>query len=63
MEKNKIKSAIEAILFSFGESVEIDKIAKALELDKEIAQEYVHELMQDYEQDERGSRVIELENC
>ena len=45
MEKNKIKSAIDAILFSIGESVEIDKIAKALELDKEIAQEYVHELM------------------
>ncbi len=63
MEKNKIKSAIEAILFSFGESVEIDKIAKALELDKEIAQEYVHELMQDYEQDERGIRIIELENA
>ena len=63
MEKNKIQSAIEAILFSFGESVEIDKIAKALELDKEIAQEYVHELMQDYEQDERGIRIIELENA
>ncbi|MGN0311736.1 MAG: SMC-Scp complex subunit ScpB [Lachnospiraceae bacterium] len=63
MEKNKIKSAIEAILFSFGESVEIDKIAKALELDKEIAQEYVHELMQDYEQYERGIRIIELENA
>lgn len=63
MEKNKIKSAIEAILFSFGEAVEIDKIAKALELDKEIAQEYVHELMQDYEQDERGIRIIELENA
>ncbi|MGN0170196.1 MAG: SMC-Scp complex subunit ScpB [Lachnospiraceae bacterium] len=63
MEKNRMKAAIEAILFSFGESVEIDKIAKALEIDKETARDFVHELMQEYEQEERGIRIVELENA
>ena len=63
MDKNKLKSAIEAILFSFGESVEIEKIAKALDLDKDTAEDCVRELMQDYEQEERGIRIIELENA
>ena len=31
METNNYEAAIEAILFTMGESVEIDKIAKALE--------------------------------
>lgn len=34
METNNYEAAIEAILFTMGESVEIDKIAKALELTK-----------------------------
>lgn len=63
MDKKKAKAVIEAILFSFGESVEIEKIASALETDKATAEDLVRELMQEYEQEERGIRIIELENA
>ena len=35
MDKNKAKAAIEAILFTMGESVEISRLAAVLEMDKQ----------------------------
>ncbi|MBE5900642.1 MAG: SMC-Scp complex subunit ScpB [Lachnospiraceae bacterium] len=61
MNKTKAKAAIEAILFSFGESVELSKIALALELDKDITESYIKELMEEYENEDRGLQIIELE--
>ena len=34
MEKKNYEAIIEAILFTMGESVELEKIAEAIELDK-----------------------------
>lgn len=61
MNKKNVKAAIEAILFSFGESVELGKIAAAVELDREVTESYIKELMDEYEAEERGVRIIELE--
>lgn len=55
------EAAIEAILFSFGESVELDKIAEALELDKEEALNHIHALMEKYEKKDCGLKIIELD--
>lgn len=56
------KSIIEAILFSFGESVELSRIAEALEIDKGETRELLHEMMAEYENSDRGIKIIELED-
>ena len=49
METNNYEAAIEAILFTMGESVEIDKIAKALELTKAQVKKIVAKLQSNQE--------------
>lgn len=56
------KSIVEAILFTMGDSVEIDKIAIALDIDIDKARKIVLELKEDYENEKKGIRIIELEN-
>lgn len=62
MENINYEAAIEAILFTMGESVSLDKIAAALELDKKIARKYVENLMERYQAEEHGVMIMELED-
>lgn len=62
MEDNKIEGIIEAILFTMGNSVEIEKIAGAIEQDTETTRRIIHNMMDKYEAEDRGIRIIELEN-
>lgn len=62
MENINYEAAIEAILFTMGESVELDKIAAALELDKKIARKYIQNLKERYDAEEHGIQIIELED-
>ena len=55
METNNYEAAIEAILFTMGESVEIDKIAKALELTKAQVKKIVANMQKELESDSRGT--------
>ena len=55
------EAAIEAILFSFGESVELGKIAEALELEKKEALKHIESLMKKYDSEETGLKIIELD--
>lgn len=57
------KAIIEAILFSFGESVELRKIADALEIEKNEAKALLQEMMEEYECSERGVKIIELDGA
>ena len=43
MEDRDYKAVIEAILFTMGESVELEKIADALELDKNKTKKLIEE--------------------
>lgn len=61
MENINYEAAIEAILFTMGESVELGKIAAALELDQKIAKKYIQNLMERYEREEHGIQIIELD--
>lgn len=61
MEKNDYKAKIEAILFTMGESVELEKIADAIELDKKKTKALLKEMTKDWEKEGRGVSIMELE--
>ena len=63
MKKEKLEGEIEAILFAMGDSVKAEKIAKAIGEDVETTVELIHEMMKRYEKEERGIRIIELEQA
>ena len=54
------KAAVEAILFANGSPVEPEKIAQAIEMKPSQAEKLILELMDDYEKQERGIRIIKL---
>ena len=56
-----LQAAIEAILFTMGESVELSKIAKAIGQDEQTTEELLQDLMKKYESKNRGIRIIELD--
>ncbi len=60
MEIEKLQGIIEAILFTMGDSVELGKIATAIEHDEDTTKKIIHNMMDRYEQENRGIRIIEL---
>lgn len=62
MEIEKLQGIIEAILFTMGDSVELGKIAAAIEHDEDTTKKIIHNMMDRYEQENRGIRIIELED-
>ncbi len=60
MEIKKIESIIEAILFTMGDSVEVSRIAKVIEHDVDTTRKIIHNMMDRYEEEDRGVRIIEL---
>ena len=62
MEISKLEGIIEAILFTMGDSVEISKIAAAIEHDEETTRKLIHNMMDKYDKEDRGVKIIELEN-
>ena len=60
MEEKKYEAIVEAILFTMGESVELERIAKTLELDTERTKKIIEHLMQRYEDDGVGVKIMEL---
>lgn len=57
-----IECALEAVLFSLGEAVEIDKLAEALEVREDEIKTAFAALKKKYEKDNRGIKLIEIEN-
>lgn len=57
------KAAIEAVLFAMGDSLELSKIAKAIGHDTETTRKVLQNMMDDYQKEDRGIRIIELENA
>lgn len=62
VEINRLESAIEAILFTMGDSVELGKIASAIEHDEETTRKIVHQMMDKYQAEDRGIQIVELED-
>lgn len=61
MSIEKTEAAIEAILFTMGESVEAEKIAVAIEHNVDTTVRIIHNMMDKYENEDRGIKIIELE--
>lgn len=63
MEIQKLEAAVEAILFTMGESVEVGRLAKAIEQDTETTRKLVRNMMLRYKEENRGIQIIELDNA
>ncbi len=59
--EGKEKAAIEAILFSMGDSVDAGRLAKVLGMERKETVGFLQELMQEYEESGKGVRIIELD--
>ena len=62
MEQNKIKGIIEAILFAAGREVKINELMSSLELSSEEIISSVEALKLDYENENRGLSIINVED-
>ncbi len=62
MDEQHIRPAIEAILFANGASVELSRIAQALEISDEQARKQTEALMADYNAQNRGITIIRLKD-
>lgn len=63
MELKKIKAQIEAILFTIGDTVELHRIAGAIGHDEETTKKIILSMMDEYEAEDRGIRIIELDDA
>ncbi|MGN0141098.1 MAG: SMC-Scp complex subunit ScpB [Roseburia sp.] len=63
MEEKNYEAIIEAILFTMGESVELEKIAAAIELDKKETRKIIEGMMERYGQENRGIMIMELDGA
>ncbi|MCL2718495.1 MAG: SMC-Scp complex subunit ScpB [Lachnospiraceae bacterium] len=62
MERNEAKGILEAVLFTMGESVEIERLALVIEEEKETTYEILLEMKAEYEANNRGIALLELED-
>ena len=56
------EGAIEALLFAMGKSVELSALAKAIGHDTETTRKIIRNMMLKYSGEDRGIKIIELEN-
>lgn len=61
MSEINYTAAIEAILFSNGAPVEVQRIAEALEITEKQVNEYTDKLIADYKSADRGITIIRLD--
>lgn len=62
MDHSELKRAIEAILFTAGERVELSRLAMALETDEKEVETAVNALSDTFAFERRGIRILRLEN-
>ena len=62
MSISQMEAVIEAVLFTMGESVETSKLALAIEQDVGTAGKIIRNMMDKYNSEDRGIKIIELEN-
>lgn len=62
MEREKAKAVLEAILFTMGESIEVDRLSTVIEEDEKITRELLMEMKEEYEKERYGITLMELDN-
>lgn len=63
MEIDKIKSIIEAILFSAGRQVNIKELMISLEIPKDDLENIIISMQEDYKNQSRGIEIIKIDEC
>ena len=63
MELQQLEAQIEAILFTMGEAIEVERIAKALGHDADTIRKVVRNMMDRYDALDRGIQIIELDDA
>ena len=61
-EIQELEAQIEAILFTMGEAIEVERIAKALEHDTDTIRKVIRNMMDRYDALDRGIQIIELDD-
>lgn len=62
MKKREMEAALEAVLFAMGQAVPLASLARSVEQDQETTKMLLHKMMERYEKEDRGIRLLELEN-
>lgn len=62
VNKKKVQSIIEAVLFAMGDSVEMSKLTHVLEMDAEEIKKIIEEMNSQYKKENRGIYILELED-
>ena len=63
MKISDLEAVIEAILFTMGEAVELERIAAATEQDEDTCRHVIRNMMDRYAGDDRGIQIIELDGA
>jgi len=63
LERQKAKAVLEAILFTMGESVEVERLATVIEEDKKVTAEILAEMKEEYDNADGGLTIIELDGA
>lgn len=58
-----LEAIVEAILFTMGEAVELERIAAATEQDEDTCRRVIHNMMDRYAGEDRGIQIIELDGA
>ena len=62
MDTREIKAIIEALLFTWGDPLAIDDISEILELNKEDIEIMLKEMIDDFDYNRRGLRIIKMKD-
>lgn len=63
LQIKKLEAVIEAILFTMGEAIELERIAAAVEHDEDTTRKVIRSMMDRYEEEDRGIQIIELDGA
>ena len=63
MNIKQLEAVVEAILFTMGESVEVERLAAALEHDEETVRKIIRSMKTSYDEEDRGVHIIELDGA
>ena len=63
MDRKHAEAIIEGILFTFGEALEPQRIAKALEMETKEVKEIILDMKNRWEEEGRGVQIVELDGA
>ena len=63
MDIKELEAVVEAILFTMGEAVEIERLASVVEHDEDTVRRIIRNMMDRYADSDRGIQIIELDGA